>query len=273
MIKTKFVFTLTLLLGLLFAQVGQVAAAPAQTSTTIDGTVTQVTCETDSATSTNTFLVTVQATDGTTQTVRIDQQTAIDLGLVTPDGSNNVDCASDAVNQELAADQGKDVSIDSSTVIPDQTEEESVNPISALLASFFDTDASVIDGYHNDGFGFGVIAQALWMSQNLTDDASMTEDILNAKESGDYSAFTLPDGTTPTNWGQLRKALLNKKQSLGVVVSGHGDSDTPNEHGNGNGNNNGHNNGNDNNENGHGNGNGNNGNGNGHGNGNGNNKP
>ena len=260
--NTKFTLTLILMLGLLFAQVGSAAAAPSQDTTPITGTITSVTCETDSA-GTNTFLVTF---DGTT-TVRIDQQTTIDLTLVSADGNGDVDCTSPNVLGELQADEGRtDVLIDPSTVIPDQTEEEPVNIISSILADFFGADAQTIDDYHNEGFGFGVIAQALWMSNNTTGDASLTEDILTAKETGDYSAFALPDGTTPTNWGQLRKALLNKKQNLGVVVSGHDDS--TNEHGNGQGNGNGNSNG-QGNGNGHGNGNGN---GNGHGNGNGNNE-
>jgi hypothetical protein len=82
----------------------------------------------------------------------------------------------------------------------------------------------VIDGYHTDGFGFGLIAQALWMSKNINEDASLAGQILDAKKSGDYSAFAeyFEDGTLPTNWGQFRKALLDKKQNLGVVVSGQG---------------------------------------------------
>ena len=257
---TKFIFTLALMFGLLFTQARSAAAAPAQDTTPITGTITSVTCETDSG-GTNTFLVTF---DGTT-TVRISQQSAIDLGLVTADGTGNVDCASDAVKGELLADSGKtDVSIDQSQVIPDQTQEESVNPISAILGKFFDTDASVIDGYHKDGFGFGVIAQALWISGG---DASLTGDILQAKQEKSFTDFfdahpeLLPDGATvPTNWGQFKKLLSGEKHNLGVIVSGHGNTDTNNEHGNGNGN--------DNNGNGHGNGNGNGNNGNGKGNGN-----
>ena len=48
-------------------------------------------------------------------------------------------------------------------------------------------DPAVVDGYHEDGFGFGVIAQALWISRNLTGtegapgDASLAEEILVAK--------------------------------------------------------------------------------------------
>jgi hypothetical protein len=121
----------------------------------------------------------------------------------------------------------------------------------------------VIDGYHNDGFGFGVIAQALWMSRNLTGtedqagDASLVEDILKAKQDKDFASFfeahpdLLVDGEAiPTNWGQFRKAFSNKKNNLGIVVSGHADESNTsvqteqnngNGHGNGNGNNNGNN--------------------------------
>jgi hypothetical protein len=245
MTKFRLITTLVLAFAFLFAQVGHAAAAPsAQDTTPISGTITGLTCETDSTTGTNTFLVTVQAADGTSQTVRIDQQTAIDLGLVTADSTGNVDCTDEAVLAELQAAIGTEVEIPADAVIPDEPEEEgSVNPISILLGAFFGEDASVIDGYHEDGFGFGVIAQALWMSKNLTNDASMVEQILQAKKDGS-GTFTLSDGTviTYTNWGQLRKALLGKKQNLGQVVSGHAnpdDASSQQEHGKGKGNGNG----------------------------------
>jgi hypothetical protein len=244
MTKFRLFTTLALAFAFLFAQVGHVAAAPsAQDATNISGTITGLTCETDSTTGTNTFLVTVEATDGTSQTVRIDQQTAIDLGLVTADATGNVDCTDEAVLAELQAAVGTEVEIPADAVIPDEPgEEESAHPISILLGAFFGEDASIIDGYHEDGFGFGVIAQALWMSKNLTDDASMVEQILQAKKDGS-GTFTLSDGTeiTYTNWGQLRKALLGKKQNLGQVVSGHADQDelSTQEHGKGKGNGNG----------------------------------
>jgi hypothetical protein len=71
------------------------------------------------------------------------------------------------------------------------------------------------------------------MSQNVGGDASLAGQILEAKQSGDYSAITLsdgtaltlPDGTVPTNWGQFKKALLDKKNNLGVIVSGQADQD------------------------------------------------
>jgi hypothetical protein len=255
--KTKLLLTLVLAFAFLFAQVGNVAAAPAQGTTPITGTVTQVTCQTDSA-GTNTFTVTLDTSSGS-QTVTIDQQTAIGLGLVTADGSGNVDCTSDAVTQELLADAGKTESITPTTT------EESVNPISTLLGAFFGVDASTIDTWHSDNhFGFGVIAQALWIAKNLDDSTITFDQILTAKQTGDYSAF-FPAGTTdlPTNWGQFKKELLNKHNNLGNVVSGHANDEDTSHPGKGNGNGNGQGNGKGNN-NSQGGGNGNNGNGNGH---------
>ncbi len=82
------------------------------------------------------------------------------------------------------------------------------------------------------------------MSKNLNGEVSF-DAILQAKKDGS-GTFTLGDGTviTYTNWGQLRKALLDKKNNLGVVVSGHGDNQdnsSQSEHGHGHGKGNGHN--------------------------------
>jgi len=251
----------------LFAQAGHAAAAPlAQTPTTITGTIQSIMLETD-ANNVTTVLVTFVDAQNVTQTVRISVDTAVALGLVTLDPITSAPVVDET-------QIGQSVMIDPTTVIPDTTTEEAVNPISTLLAGFFNVDASIVDGYHNDGFGFGVIAQALWMSRNLTGtedqtgDASLAGDILKAKQDKDFAAFfeTHPEyltdsQTVPTNWGQFRKAFSNKKNNLGVVVSGHGDesnTSTQQEHGNGNGNGqgNGNNNGNNgNNGNGHGKGN------------------
>jgi hypothetical protein len=111
------------------------------------------------------------------------------------------------------------------TVTPTVTPTETVqNPVGAVIASFFGLDYSDVEDLHQDGTGYGVIAQACWMSYELNGDASACADIVAAKKSGDYSAFVLPDGSTPTNWGQFKKALSDNKnafQTLGAVVSGH----------------------------------------------------
>jgi hypothetical protein len=187
----------------------------AQDTTPITGTIQSITTETDSN-GVTTVLVTLIDDQGATQTVRLSVDTALTLGLVTLDP---------ATNEPVVVDTkiGQTVEIDPTTVIPEE-EQGFLNPISILLAAFFGEDASVINGYHEDGFGFGVIAQALWMSNKLNGDVSTAGLILEAKKSGDYSAFVLSDGSTPTNWGQFKKAVLDKKNNLGVIVSGHSDS-------------------------------------------------
>jgi hypothetical protein len=71
------------------------------------------------------------------------------------------------------------------------------------------------------------------MSRNLTGtedevgDASLAGDILQAKRDKDFETFfaeheefgdVLGD-EMPTNWGQFKKLLKEKKQNLGVIVS------------------------------------------------------
>jgi hypothetical protein len=217
MTKTKLLAGFLLIFALLAIQVGIAAAAPlAQDTTPLTGTIQSVTTETDTD-GVTTVLVTLLDEQGATQTVRISVETAVALGLVTMDPVTN-----EPVVDETQV--GQTVEIDPTTVIPnEESVEEPVHPIAALLAAFFGEEASVVNTYHEDGFGFGVIAQALWMSQNLNGDTSTAELILDAKHSGDYSAFTLPDGSTPSNWGQFKKAVLEKKNNLGVVVSGQAD--------------------------------------------------
>ena len=238
MSHTKLLSSVLLVLAVLFAQVGVVAAAPqTQDATPITGTIKSITTETGNGVTT--VLVTLVDDQGATQTVRLSVDTAVSLGLVTLDPTT----------QQPVVDEtqvGQTVEVDPTTVIPDETPQESVNPISWLLGEFFHEDPSVIQGYHDDGFGFGVIAQSLWISKNVSGDASLAEQILQAKQSGDYSSITLadgtpltlPDGSVPTNWGQFKKALLEHKNNLGFVVSGHADQDNSTDsvvtqHGNG----------------------------------------
>jgi hypothetical protein len=244
MLNTKLLASLLLVLAVLFGQVGHVAAAQqVQETTPITGTVQSITTETD-ASGVTTVLVTLLDDQAATQTVRLSVEAAVTLGLVTLDPTTQ-----EPVVEETQV--GQTVEIDPTTVIPEETTEESVHPIAWLLAEFFGEDAAVVDGYHEDGFGFGVIAQALWISRNLTGtedvpgDASLAGDILIAKQAKDFEAFFeahpeyLIDGDIPANWGQFKKALSDKKNNLGVIVSGQEDSGTPVEvipgqdHGNG----------------------------------------
>lgn len=265
MFGKKSIASLLLVLALLCAQVGSVLAAPASQDTTpITGTVESIVVETD-AEGVTTVLVTVMDDEGASQTVRLSLETAIGLGLVQVDPDTGEPVLDPDTGEPLADETqiGQPVEIDPTTVLPDEGagEEAPVHPIAALLAAFFGEEGSVVDEFHDEGFGFGVIAQALWMSQQLNGDASATGLILEAKESGDYSEFILPDGSTPSNWGQFKKAVLEKKNNLGVIVSGQADplteedsetllqSSNGNGQGNGNGNGNGHGNGHGNNKN------------------------
>ena len=233
MFKTKTLASILMMAIIIFAQVGTVLAAPAiQETTPITGTIQSITTETN-ANGATTVLVTVLDDQGATQKVHLSMDTAVALGLVTLDSTTGLPVVDDTK-------VGQTVEIDPATVIPDQpVEEEPVHPIAAILASFFGLDGSVVNDYHEDGFGFGVIAQSLWISRNLNGDASLAGLILKAKKSGDYSAFTLPDGSAPTNWGQFKKAVSDKKNNLGVIVSGKADNESTDpsaqqEHGNGN---------------------------------------
>jgi hypothetical protein len=215
MSKTKFFTGVLLVLAVLFAQVGTAFAAPASQDTTITGTVTGIVPETD-ANGVTTVLVTLVDSLGQTQTVRVSLDTAVTLGLATVDPATQTVTAVDPTG--LPA-----ITIDSTAIIPDV--EVEVHPIASILASFFGMDPVAVNDLHEEGFGFGVIAQALWMQKNLGDDAVTAEIILQAKENKDFSTITLPDGTNPTNWGQFRKALLDKKNNLGVIVSGHAENE------------------------------------------------
>ena len=249
MFKSKLLASILMASLVVFAQFGTAyAASPAQTTTPaapITGTIQSITLQTDSSTGNTIIVVTVLGSTNTTQTVNLSVDTAVSLGLVTIDSTTN----QPVVN---SAEIGQSVSIDPSQIIPGTTDEQPQNPVAGALAMFFGVDNATINGYHTDGYGYGLIAQALWMSEIMNGDATLAGTILQAKTSGDYSAFTLPDGSTPTNWGQFRKAALmgQAKDNLGAVMSGKGQlpsSSTTTDHGNSNGshgNGNGHGNGN-----------------------------
>ena len=146
-------------------------------------------------------------------------------------------------------------------------EDEAQNPAGAALASYFAdiTDYETIMNAYNGEFdfgecGFGVIAQALWLTRKMGGNSDTFLAVLLAKQTGDYSAFIFEDGTAvPENWGQFRKLVLDgdKKANLGVVMSQkdgeHGNNGSNGHNGQGQGNNNGHENQGKNDENGNGN--------------------
>ena len=270
----KLFTSMFLVLALLAMTAG---TAFAQDATSITGTVQTVVIETNATTGESVVVVTMlDETAGTTQTVNISLETAVNLGLVTTDPTTG----------ENIVVVGQTVEIDPTTVIleedtTDTTTEEAQHPVGSALTDFFSgllgVDYETIMTYHDEGMGFGVIAQALWLSKNLDGGSATFDSLLEAKQSGDYSAITLPDGSTPDNWGDVVRSH-KKGENLGSVMSDKAKSEveptevptevtteaTTNMPGNGNGN------GNNGNSNGNNNGNGNSGNNNGNGNGNGN---
>jgi len=217
----KLLFSTALVLALL---IGQTGIAFAQDATPISGVVQSVTLETDTA-GTTTVLVAYTYVDSAgaqqTATSRLSVEAAASLGLVTTDPATNTTTVNDAAT-------GSTVTIDPGAVIPDPvTEETPQHPVGSALSDFFSdllgVDYDTIMEYHSDGTGFGVIAQALWLTSEMGGGTDMFTALLDAKKSGDYSAITLADGSTPSNWGDVVKSL-KKGDNLGSVKSGHADS-------------------------------------------------
>lgn len=207
-------FTISLLIGiaLLIAQFGSVLAAPALEGDMISGIVTGLACMTEDGAA---ILVTFEDEDGMSQEIEIDLETALKLGLVTVvDGQP--DCSEKAFQEILDA----------------LSEEEPQHPVGAALSLFFGDIAGydAIMEAHDNGTGFGVIAQALWLTSQLEGDAGVFMEIVQAKQTGDFSAFVLEDGSTVQNWGQLKKAILTKdgKNNLGTVMSNKDNEDKTN---------------------------------------------
>ena len=215
--KSKFFISLFLAVSMLVVQVGGVFAAPAlQVPTPITGTVQSITLETDPNTGITTVLVDVLGKNQVLQTIRVSQEIAIKpLGLITLNGDGN------PMINDLAL--GEPIEIDPTAIIPDK--EENQHPVGSALATFFSDIAGMdyekIMAAHDQGIGFGVIAQTLWLTAKLKGNSEVFRLILDAKKTGDYSAFILADGTTPKNWGQLRKAIMDsdEKNNLGIVMS------------------------------------------------------
>ncbi len=206
----KLFTSMFLVLALLAMTAG---TAFAQETTAIAGTVQSVVIQENEATGETIVVVTLlDETTGTSQTINISLETAQTLGLVATDPTTGVSTVTEGA-------VGTTVEIDPTTVIP----EEEQHPVGSALSDFFGellgVDYETVMDYHSDGVGFGVIAQALWLSNSLGGGASTFTALLDAKQSGDYSAITLADGTTPDNWGDVVKSL-KKGEKLGSVMSG-----------------------------------------------------
>jgi hypothetical protein len=198
-----------------------------ETTPPLTGTVQSITLETDSTTGETSVVVALVDDLGEVQTVRISLETAVAMNLVAPDPTVVTYVVVDAA-------VGTTVSFEPTEILEKITEvDETPHPVASALSDFFSNllgvDYDTIMTNHEEGVGFGVIAQALWMTKTLEGDSDMFQAILDAKTSGDYSTVILPDGSTPSNWGQFRKAVFSNKESaknnLGSIKSGHAKDD------------------------------------------------
>jgi hypothetical protein len=233
----RFSFSLLLALGLLVIQAGGVLAASAlQDPAPVSGVVQSITLEAN--TITGVTLVSVDLVDGNQvlQSVRVSLETAIAQGLVILNGDGKPNINKVAL--------GKRVEIEPSSIIP--ARQENQHPVGSALATFFSDipgmDYETIMSAHEQGVGFGIIAQTLWLTTKLDGNAETFKTLIEAKQTGDFSAFILADGSTPENWGQLKKAILGKDNGVGVMMSnssnhGSGSVNDTNNNDNGNGNN------------------------------------
>lgn len=232
----KLIFSAFFAFALIAAQVGTVFAQdPA-----ITGTVQSIVIESNTTTGESTVLVTYTDAAGATQTARLSVATAEGLGLVTT--TTTTDPLTGEITNTTTVNDGvvdTEVLINPNDVIDDTTpEEDTQHPVGSKLADFFGDLLGVnvaydtIMSYRDDEggtAGFGVIAQALWMTKKLDGDTALFKTIVEAKLSGVYPPITLDDGTIieSDNWGQFKKAILKgeSENSVGDVMSGKNDSD------------------------------------------------
>ena len=201
------------------------------------GTIQSITTISDPITNVVTVRVGLRTADGVLP-ITFSLENAVSLGLVTTTAEIP------PVVTVVEAMLGQTLTVDPSLVL--ETGELVTQPVAVTLGDFLSgllgVDGAALMAYHEQGMGFGEIAQAGFMALALNGDSTTFSTILAAKKSGDYSAIVLPDGSTPSNWGQLRKAVFSNEKNLknlGAVMSGRVEKENgkqnQNEHGNGKG--------------------------------------
>ena len=221
--RTKLTIGFLLTAILLITQVIGVGAAPVAQEITPTTTIESVTIETDTGTGAVTVIVVLVNDAGTTKTVNLNLHEAAEFGFVLDDGTGKFVPNAETTNTQF----------EFNPVATPSVEEEKEHPVGSAIADFFsDTlgvDYETVMTYHDDGVGFGVIAQALWMTNALGGDTTTFAAILEAKQNNDFSTIPLNNSSTPENWGQFRKAVMSdrekSKENLGAIMSGHAEND------------------------------------------------
>jgi hypothetical protein len=216
MMRTKLIFSILLATIFLATQIIAVGAAPASQEELppITGTVVDIDLDTESEPGVTTVLVTLDDGSEVPLVVRLSFDDATELGLLNLDGTVNEGAKNTEI--DIPADQ-----VISDT--PEEPGEEAQHPVGLALSDFFSellgVDYDTIMEAHEDGVGFGVIAQALWMTNTLVsdEDTEMSPEelfaaILLAKQNHEYGDITLPDGST-RKMGQFRRPFWRQRKA------------------------------------------------------------
>jgi hypothetical protein len=235
MARTKTLLGVVVALAVAFSQFSLAVAAPQLDP--LVGTIDSISEGTD-INGDPIIIVTYTDTEPVPQqhVVELSVQDAIVLGLVTQDPvtgditilgvsgapidltsvAEDVDPCAPGEGGEAIVPEGLEPSLEEG--------EDSGHPVGSALCGFFEGSMGLtydqIMEWHED-FGFGVIAQALWMAEMT---GMAPEDILAAKGGElDYTELGLPEGVD--NWGRLRSYVFGKGaektvHNLGEIMSG-----------------------------------------------------
>jgi hypothetical protein len=228
---TKRLLGIALAIAFAVSQVTQVAAAPRPDP--IVGTIDTIT--EDASVVPSVIVVGYTDTGTNLQSVELTLAEAEALGLVSVDESTEPDAVVILVDLTqgeigITVDDFGVVTVDlTSAVFMDEANAcEGEHPVAGALCGYFEgplgVDYETIAGWHEDGFGFGVIAQALFMAELLSEEGEAVDPqlILDAKK-GDWSELGLPEGVN--NWGRLRQYAMGMEvdkslHNLGAIMSG-----------------------------------------------------
>lgn len=178
----------------------------------VSGTVNSLAFVTDPSTGIASLSVTLTGVSNVEQVVSLDLARALLLGLI-------------STNKAMISTS---IVIDPLLIIELTTYSKVIDKLGGFFGTAPGLTYDQLSAYKEAGFGYGVIAQACWMATQLSGDATLVDQILAAKSTGDFSTIILPDGTTAANWGQFRKAVLtDPHQNLGKIMSGKADSLSP----------------------------------------------
>lgn len=212
--RIRYFLGVILICGLLIGRGGQVLAASAlEDIPSISGVIQGLLLETDPTTGVTTIVISIMDQDQFLQEVRISQETALTLGILVLDEDGKP-----LLNSRVV---GEPIEIDPAIIIPE--EEAPQHPVAMAIATFFSNVPGVsyetVMRAHQAGNGYAAIAQALWLTSKMGGNSDVFQTIMEARQTGDYSAFLRENGTSPKTWGELRNAILKEKNGLRIVTS------------------------------------------------------